>query len=71
MSRDGKLYVAVETFSADGMRTIVKDITRVREGHPLLAQYPSLFRLADAHYEWPEVEQATAAPGEKRGKVAV
>lgn len=68
--KTGKLYVATETFSVDGYRTITKDVTRVREGHPLLDQFPHLFREADAHYEW-EVEQATAAPGEKRGRVGV
>ena len=62
----GKLYVAVETFSVDGYRTITKDVTRVREGHPLLTQFAHLFREADAHYEW-DVEQATSGPGEKRG----
>ncbi len=67
---EGRLYIAVESFQADGYRTIKKDVTRVREGHPLLNQFPQMFRLADAHYEWP-VEQATAAPGETRRKVTV
>lgn len=63
---NGKLYVATETFTADGYHTITKDVTRVREGHPLLTQFPSLFKEASAHYEW-DVEQATAGPGERRG----
>ncbi len=65
-AREGRLYVATETFAIDGHRTITKNVTRVREGHPLLTQYPQFFRVADAHYEW-DVEQATAGPGEGRG----
>lgn len=66
------IYVATET----GTVTIGEDQyairahhTRVREGHPLLKQYPSFFEPAETHvdYEW---EQATAAPGEKRRKKA-
>jgi len=63
----GKLYVATETFSVDGYQTITKDVTRVREGHPFLSQFPQLFKEASAHYEW-DVEQATAGPGERRGE---
>ena len=62
-----RLFVATETFSADGYSTITKDVTRVREGHPLLAQFPQLFKEAGAHYEW-DVEQATANPGQRRGE---
>ncbi len=69
--RDGKIFIANETFTAAGHYTpFHKDITRVREGHPILKQYPDMFREAEAHYEWPEVEQATASPGEKRGAKA-
>ncbi len=67
MSKDGKLYVATESFAVDGYSTITKDVTRVREGHPLLSQFPQLFRIADAHYEW-DVEQATSNPGQRRGE---
>ena len=69
--RDGKIFIANETFQAAGVdNPVYKDITRVREGHPILKQYPHLFREAEAHLEWPEVEQATAGPGEKRGAKA-
>jgi hypothetical protein len=39
--------------------------TRVRAGHPILEGIEHLFEPIKAHYE---VEQATAAPGEKRGE---
>lgn len=38
--------------------------TRVREGHPLLRVIPERFEPLKVDYE---IEQATAAPGEKRG----
>ena len=41
--------------------------TRVDESHPLYQTYPEIFTRADD--DPPEVEQATAAPGEKRGTV--
>lgn len=67
---DGKILVARETFTAelDGSPVIVhKGVTRVREGHPLLKGREDLFELVDdtVHYD---IEQATAAPGEKRGQ---
>ena len=37
--------------------------TRVRAGHPLLKARPDAFVPLEANYD---VEQATAAPGEKR-----
>lgn len=64
------IYVATETFATelDNQPIIVqKDITRVRAGHPLLKGRENLFKLITVHYE---VEQATAAPGEKRGAPA-
>lgn len=35
--------------------------------HPLVRAYPHLFVPLEESRERPEVEQATAAPGEKRG----
>ena len=69
----GKLYVATQTFfAANEPVRFVANQTLVREGHPILTQYPDYFRLADAgQYEWPDVEQATAGPGERRGRVRV
>jgi hypothetical protein len=63
------VYVATEDFAAeyDGKPlTVVKGVTRVRAGHPMLKVYGAYFTPADTkvHYD---VEQTTAAPGEKRG----
>jgi hypothetical protein len=65
----GDVYVARESGSAevDGkVLTFTKGMTRVRAGHPLLKGREHLFDPIDTtvHYD---VEQATAAPGEKRG----
>jgi len=64
----GRIYVAAESFttSLDGVPVVVTaDMTRVREGHPLLRGREQFFRLLDVHYD---VESATQAPGEKRGE---
>jgi hypothetical protein len=68
-SKNGDVYIAKESGSAevDGRTlTFTKGITRVRAGHPLLKGREGLFEPVDdvVHYD---VEQATAAPGEKRG----
>jgi hypothetical protein len=48
----------------DGVPTSFRaNVTRVREGHPILDEYGHLFEEIRVDYE---VEQATAAPGEKR-----
>lgn len=63
------VYVARESFFCDvgGEPTPVHaGRTRVREGHELLRRYPHAFEPADTGLAF-EVEQATAAPGEKRG----
>lgn len=70
---DDLVYVAKETFSCQlrdaGGRLRSYDVkkgqTRVRAGHPLLQANPQYFeRVGEGvHYE---VEQMTAAPGERR-----
>jgi hypothetical protein len=66
---DRTVYVATESFVAliDGENYVVrKGKTRVRAGHPLLQGREMWFSPADLNVDY-EVEQATAAPGEKRG----
>lgn len=67
----GRVFVARETFSwtdADGVPLIAHaGQTRVREGHPLLAGREHLFDPVEGQVHY-DVEQATAAPGEKRGR---
>lgn len=65
-----EIYVAIESGSVEikGETCVfVKNVTRVRAGHPLLKAVPDYFaEVEDAvHYD---VEQATAVPGEKRGE---
>ena len=67
---EGRIYVATTSgmIPLEGTpRIIRKDHTRVREGHALLKIKPEWFKPIDAHYE---VEQATAAPAERRARTA-
>jgi hypothetical protein len=63
----GKILVAKESFTCalpDGTPvTVVKGQTRIREGESLLKDYEENFEPLTTQYD---VEQATAAPGEKR-----
>jgi hypothetical protein len=60
------LFQARESFvTEDG--THVSRGELVREGHDMLAAYARFFKPAEPRFEVPDVEQATAAPGEKRG----
>lgn len=68
MPRARKMYVATETLACeiDGvLHWIRAGETRVAADHELRTAYPHAFKEGEA--ETPEVEQATAAPGEKRG----
>jgi hypothetical protein len=69
----GKVYVAKDSGSAYvegyGDLSFVKGITRVREGHPLLKGREYLFEDLDLRVDY-DVEDTTAAPGEKRGEPA-
>lgn len=50
----GKIYIAIRNSNLqyDGRRVVVKrDRTTVREGHPLLVKYPSLFKVLEVDYE--------------------
>lgn len=66
---DDTVYVATETFCVEheGRDVVIhKDQTRIRSGHPIVLANPDRFRAVDnsVHLDF---EQATAAPGEKRG----
>ncbi len=63
---DGSIWVAKESFATnlDGAEiTVLAGRTRVRDGHPLLRGREQFFERLTVHYE---IEQATAAPGERR-----
>jgi hypothetical protein len=51
----------------NGGEVSIRKGERVREGHDLLRAYPDKFQPLTIKFDVPEVEQATAAPGEKRG----
>lgn len=64
--REGRIYTPKDSFIADidGFPTpLVRNRDYVREGHELLRRFPDMFEPMEVTYE---VEQATAAPGEKR-----
>ena len=66
--QSGYMMVARESFSVrrDGAdRSFVAGVTTIAEGHPWLRGIEHLFEPARPHYD---VEQATAAPGERRGE---
>lgn len=68
--RVGGVFVANTTFATelDGAQVIVhKGQTRVRAGHVLLERAPGCFDPVDLDVHF-DVEQATAAPGERRGR---
>jgi hypothetical protein len=63
---EGRILVAKDSFVAlvKGVEyTVHGGVTRIREGHPLQKAMPEAFEPLTVHFE---VEQATAAPGEKR-----
>lgn len=62
------LFQAKSEFAVElnGVPTVVHKGELVREGHALLRGRESLFEPYDAKVRF-DVEQATAAPGKKRG----
>jgi hypothetical protein len=62
------LFVAKDGFHCeiDGERLFIPKGERVRSGHELIRRYRDYFKPADAGIRY-DVEQATAAPGERRG----
>lgn len=65
----GDMLVAAESFvgvlPSGGDFVGHKDVTRVRSSDTAAKLWPDLFKPLEVSY--PAVEQATAAPGEKRG----
>lgn len=63
-----KVYEAVETFVSDTDEgpLVVSKGDKVRGGHPLLKGRKDLFKESQDTVKF-DVEQTTAAPGEKRG----
>lgn len=64
-----KMMVARETgiITLDGAPYAIQaGVTRVSEDSPLVAAAEHLWEPARSHY--PELEQMTAAPGERRGE---
>ena len=64
------VYVATDSFVTnleDGTPVaVVAGRDMFAEGHELIRRFPQNFRVAEGHSR-PDVEQATAAPGEIRG----
>jgi hypothetical protein len=70
MTATDQVYVATQSGCCEikgELFVFVKGVTRVRGGHGLLKACPDYFEAADEHVHH-EIEQATKAPGEKRGK---
>jgi hypothetical protein len=75
------IFIANTSFAThlDGARVVVrKGVTRVRSGHSLVTSYPDYFDAVedapvhlDVPVSAPDVEQATATPGKKRGEKQV
>lgn len=62
------VYCAKQTFSIahDGISYVVHQGQRVRKGHPLLKVAPMHFEPYHDRCDFEVVEQATAAPNERR-----
>jgi hypothetical protein len=63
------LFMATESFATtvDGEPTFVRKGELAHGDHPILKTHKDLFKPAENYVRF-DVEQATAAPGEKRGE---
>lgn len=64
-----EMLVALDTGTVEIDGTpyqVQRGVTRLRADHPIVRSAPGLFGPLQSSY--PEVEQATAAPGERRGQ---
>lgn len=68
MSTEPEFYTATESFATDldGGPVVVARGENVRAGHPLIKANPDKFRPLEQATRFAVIEQATAAPGEKR-----
>lgn len=55
------------TFDHDGEAIVLSPNEIMSADDPIVRARPNLFKPIEASRERPDVEQATAAPGEKRG----
>jgi hypothetical protein len=60
-----RLYIATESFITDGA-SAAAGLTLLWGDDPLVKRFPQFFRESADHSR-PDVEEATSAPGEKRG----
>jgi hypothetical protein len=65
MPKKSEVYVARQAFSPDG-RSIVRRGTRVLSSDAIYKANRGYFHAADSDLRDNDIEQATAAPGEKR-----
>jgi hypothetical protein len=67
--RTSDIFIATREFhhELDGFPDIVRRGELVRQGHELLRCYPEFFEPVENGVKY-DVEQATAAPGELRGR---
>ncbi len=64
------MFIATESFTANltsGDVHVHEGVTLVRETDELYVRYADKFKRAESRAQAPEVEAATAAPGERRG----
>lgn len=54
------------TTMLDGVPVVVHRGENIRADHELVTQNPAMFKPVELSSRWDTVEQATAAPGEKR-----
>lgn len=66
--KTGDIYEAKDTFQGsldDGTTVFVTKGERVRDGHPIVRKWPSLFQPLTIQYD---IEDASADPGVRRGE---
>jgi hypothetical protein len=59
--------IEAATFDHDGEMVVLNPNEIIDADHPMVRARPHLFKALEASRSRPVVEQATAAPGERRG----